>query len=58
MLAVDPAKVRADRMQPGAEAATGVVGDPSRASAALGSIGVDMAVDQAVAAIRLAVKTH
>ena len=58
MLAVDPARVRADRMQAGSEAATGVVGDPSRASAALGKIGIDMAVDQAVAAIRQAVKTH
>ena len=59
MLAVDPARVRADRLQPGtSEAATGVVGDPSRASAALGKIGIDMAVDQAVDAIRQAVKTH
>jgi creatinine amidohydrolase/Fe(II)-dependent formamide hydrolase-like protein len=58
LLAVDPAKVRADRMQPGPEAETGVVGDPSRASAALGKIGTDMAVDQAVDAIRQAVKTH
>ena len=58
MLAVDPARVRADRMQPGAEAATGVVGDPSRASAALGKIGIDLAVDQAVEAIRQAIKTH
>ena len=58
MLAVDPARVRADRMQAGSEAATGVVGDPSRASAALGKIGIDMAVDRAVEAIRLAVKNH
>ncbi|MBC7467878.1 MAG: creatininase family protein [Ramlibacter sp.] len=58
MLAVDPGRVRADRMQAGGEAATGVVGDPSRASAALGKIGIDMAVDQAVEAIRQAVKTH
>jgi creatinine amidohydrolase len=58
MLAVDPAKVRADRMQAGSEAATGVVGDPSRASAALGKIGVDMTVDQTVEAIRQAIKAH
>jgi creatinine amidohydrolase len=58
MLAVDPARVRADRMQGGSEAATGIVGDPSRASAALGKIGIDMTVDQAVEAIRQAVKTH
>jgi creatinine amidohydrolase len=56
MLAVDPGRVRADRMHGGSEAATGIVGDPSRASAALGKIGVDMAVDQTVDAIRQAVK--
>jgi creatinine amidohydrolase/Fe(II)-dependent formamide hydrolase-like protein len=59
MLAVDPARVRADRLQaPADEASTGVAGDPSRASAALGKIGIDMAVDQAVAAIRQAVRDH
>lgn len=59
MLAVDPARVRADRLQPGAaEAATGVMGDPSRASAALGKIGTDMAVDQAVEAIRQAIRKN
>lgn len=58
MLAVDPTRVRADRLQAGTEAATGVVGDPARASAALGRIGVDLAVDEAVAAIRQAVKNH
>ncbi|MFC5500184.1 creatininase family protein [Caenimonas terrae] len=59
MLAVDPAKVRADRMQSsGGEAATGIVGDPSRASAALGTIGIDMTVERTVEAIRQAVKTH
>ena len=59
MLAVDPSRVRAEHLQDtGAEPVTGVVGDPSRASAALGKIGIDMAVDQAVEAIRQAVKTH
>ena len=59
MLAVDPARVRAEHLQDGgSETATGVVGDPSRASAALGKIGIDMAVDQTVEAIRQAVKTH
>jgi len=59
MLAVDPSKVRAEHLQDGgAEAATGVVGDPSRASAALGKIGIDMAVDQAVEAIRQAARTR
>jgi creatinine amidohydrolase len=57
MLAVDPTRVRADRLQAGdGEAATGVSGDPARASAALGKIGVDMAVEQTVAAIRQAVR--
>ena len=58
MLAVDPARVRADRLHAGAatESTTGVVGDPSRASAALGKIGIDLAVEQAVTAIRQAVK--
>lgn len=56
MLAVDPTRVRSDRMQPGAEAATGIVGDPSRASAALGKIGIDMTVEQTVEAIRQAVR--
>jgi creatinine amidohydrolase/Fe(II)-dependent formamide hydrolase-like protein len=56
MLAVDPARVRADRLQGGAEASTGIAGDPSKASAALGRIGIDMAVDQAVDAIRQAVR--
>ncbi|MDB5945601.1 MAG: Creatininase [Ramlibacter sp.] len=58
MLAVDPGRVRADRLQGGSEPATGVVGDPSRASAALGKIGNDMTVDQTVEAIRQAVKDH
>ena len=58
MLAVDPGRVRSDRLQPGDEPSTGVVGDPSRASAALGKIGIDMAVDQAVDAIRQAIKDH
>ena len=58
MLAVDTGQVRADRLQAGSEAATGISGDPSRASAALGKIGIDMTVDQAVDAIRQAAKTH
>ena len=39
----------------GGESATGIVGDPARATAALGKIGADMAVEQAVDAIRQAV---
>ncbi|GAC1606116.1 MAG: creatininase family protein [Ramlibacter sp.] len=56
MLAVDPSRVRTDRIQAGSEASTGVVGDPSRASAALGKIGVDTTVDQTVEAIRQALR--
>jgi creatinine amidohydrolase len=58
MLAIDPSRVRADRMQPGDEGATGISGDPSKASAALGKMGIDMAVDQAVDAIRKAIQEH
>ncbi len=58
MLAVDPARVRADRLQGASEADTGVVGDPSHASPALGRIGNDMTVDLTVEAIRQAVKDH
>jgi creatinine amidohydrolase len=58
MLAVDPVHVRADRLQGGSEAATGLVGDPSQASAALGKIGNDMTVDQTVEAIRQAVRAR
>ena len=58
MLAVDPSLVRADHLLAGSEAATGISGDPAQASAALGKIGIDMAVDQTVEAIRQAVKSH
>jgi creatinine amidohydrolase len=56
MLAVDPSRVRTDRMHAGIEAATGIVGDPSRASAALGKLGVDKTVDETVEAIRQALR--
>ena len=58
MLGIDPARVRTDRLQAGAEGVTGIVGDPSQASAALGKIGNDMTVDQTVDAIQQAVKNH
>ena len=53
MLAVDASLVRSDRL---AEASpqTGVTGDPSRASAALGQKGVDLIVEKTVTAIRQA----
>jgi creatinine amidohydrolase/Fe(II)-dependent formamide hydrolase-like protein len=51
MLALDPSLVRTDRLTPG----DGVNGDPSRASAALGQLGVDLIVSKTVAAIKQAV---
>lgn len=53
MLAVDASLVRSDRL---AEASpqTGVTGDPTRASAALGQKGVDLIVEKTVTAIRQA----
>lgn len=53
-LALEPRLVRADALRaeraPGAD--TGVEGDPRRASAELGHLGVDLIVDRTVAAIR------
>ncbi len=56
-LAVDPRLVRADKMQspPGQATMPGVTGDPRRATAELGQVGVDAIVAQTVAAIRAAV---
>ena len=53
-LAVDPRLVRSDRLAAGATAgaAEGVHGDPRRASAGLGQVGVDAIVAQTVAAIK------
>jgi creatinine amidohydrolase len=51
MMALDPSLVRADRLKPG----EGVNGDPSRASAALGKLGVDLIVAKSVEAIKTAV---
>jgi creatinine amidohydrolase len=51
MLALDPSLVRADRLKPG----EGDNGDPTRASAALGMLGVDLIVTKTVEAIRAAV---
>jgi creatinine amidohydrolase/Fe(II)-dependent formamide hydrolase-like protein len=55
-LAIDPRLVRADSLRAGAFAANadGVQGDPRRASAALGQVGVDLIVTRTVAAIRAA----
>jgi len=58
-LAVDPRLVRRDRLEsagnPGADhGASGVTGDPRRATAELGQVGVDAIVAQTVAAIKRA----
>ncbi|HEV2334425.1 MAG TPA: creatininase family protein [Stellaceae bacterium] len=52
MMALDPGLVRADRLKPG----EGDNGDPTRASAALGQLGVDLIVAKTVAAIRTALE--
>ena len=54
MMALDPALVRTDKLQPG----EGVNGDPRRATAELGALGVTAIVDQTVAAIKQAVARH
>ena len=57
MLALDPSLVREDRLSDGSKFgdADGVYGDPSKASARLGILGVDAIVSQTVAAIKSAV---
>jgi creatinine amidohydrolase len=54
-LAVAPDLVRTDRLKPGGE---GVNGDPSRASAELGNLGVDAIVSHTVAVIKEAIARH
>jgi len=56
MLAVDPSLVRADQLPLAARQGQsgGVAGDPRASSAALGQLGVDLIVQQTVAAIRKA----
>jgi creatinine amidohydrolase/Fe(II)-dependent formamide hydrolase-like protein len=53
-LAVDPAMVRRDGLAAAHGGNVGVSGDPRRASAELGRLGVDLIVDETVAAIRKA----
>src|SRR5918911_699270 len=48
MMALDPGLVRRDRLKPG----EGVNGDPARATAELGALGVALVVDETVAAIK------
>jgi creatinine amidohydrolase/Fe(II)-dependent formamide hydrolase-like protein len=59
MLAVDPSLVRQDQLAAGSRAgvAGGVRGDPARATAELGQIGVQQQVDASVAAIRAVEQT-
>jgi len=56
-LAIDPRMVRAGRLRPDSwpPGASGVSGDPTRASAELGQLGVDMIVARTVEAIRKSV---
>jgi creatinine amidohydrolase/Fe(II)-dependent formamide hydrolase-like protein len=59
-LAVDPAMVRTDVLQSGGrlDASVGIYGgDPRRASAALGQLGLDLIVRETVPAIRDAIAT-
>jgi len=60
MLAVDPALVRTGQLVAGAKAGPGggVRGDPTRASAELGQIGVQRQIDESVKAIRAALAQH
>jgi creatinine amidohydrolase/Fe(II)-dependent formamide hydrolase-like protein len=59
-LAVDPSLVRSDMLAAGARSgpASGVRGDPTRATAELGRIGVERIVDASVGAIRAALQAR
>jgi creatinine amidohydrolase/Fe(II)-dependent formamide hydrolase-like protein len=59
-LAIDPALVRQDALAAGAKAgkAGGVDGDPRRATAELGRLGVERIVSASVAAIRASLQEH
>jgi creatinine amidohydrolase/Fe(II)-dependent formamide hydrolase-like protein len=55
MLAVEPRMVRSGVPRPGPQEASGVSGDPSRASAELGRLGVDLIVSRTVEAIKASI---
>jgi creatinine amidohydrolase len=55
MLAVDPRMVRSGAPRPGPPEASGVSGDPSRASAELGRLGVELIVSRTVEAIKTSI---
>ena len=57
-LALDPALVREDLLGREPQTASGVRGDPRKATAALGQPGIDHIVDASVKAIRDAVAAH
>lgn len=54
-LAVDPRLVRSGAPRPGPQEASGVSGDPSRASAELGQLGVELIVSRTVEAIKASI---
>ncbi len=57
-LALEPRLVRStSRVEPTAAEASGVEGDPKRASAELGQLGVDLIVSKSVSAIRKSIET-
>lgn len=60
MLAVDPRMVRPGRLRPDSwpSGASGVSGDPTRASAELGRLGVEMIVPRTAEAIRKSIARH
>ena len=58
MLAVDPRMVRMGRLQPRPAAGDGVDGDPSRASAELGRLGVELIVTRTVDAIKKSIASR
>ena len=54
-MAVDPRMVRSGAPRPGSAETSGVSGDPSRASAELGQLGVELIVSRTVEAIKKSV---
>jgi creatinine amidohydrolase/Fe(II)-dependent formamide hydrolase-like protein len=57
-LAIDPALVRQDSLGAKAGPAEGVHGDPRRATAALGQLGVDKIIETSVAQINQLTRSH
>ncbi|HSH89842.1 MAG TPA: creatininase family protein [Ramlibacter sp.] len=56
MLAIDESRIRADLMRapPAPEPSSGVAGDPTQSTGALGRVGVDLVVERSVQALRAA----